>query len=251
MLGWLVIGMIAATAGCGGTMGQVNSADCVMLVPGISGDGFWYDGLRRGIGAGAPQVAVQTVNWGVPLPLFMLNTQTSMIHRDAEKKLVKRIHEWQEKRPGGTICLVGHSAGAGVILGALEKLDAGVQVERVVLLSPAVSPGYPLEAALSHVRDSMHVFYSDGDTFWLGWSARNFGAYDRKKEESAGKVGFRLLCDAMTKKVVQHAYEPAWKPLGHDGGHFGCTRQAFAEQVLGPLVRGEPPIDIDTDARFR
>ena len=51
---------------------------------------------------------------------------------------------WRRSPGCRRIDLIGHSAGGGVILGALRRLPADVPVDRVVLLSPSVSPGYEL-----------------------------------------------------------------------------------------------------------
>ncbi|WP_428938774.1 hypothetical protein [Fontivita pretiosa] len=37
-------------------------------------------------------------------------------------------------------------------------------------------------------------------------------------------------------RLVQHAYDPQWRSVGNDGGHFGTLRTKFAHQVLRPLL---------------
>ena len=79
----------------------------------------------------------------------------------------------------------------------------------------------------------LDVFHSDRDTVFLSWRTGNFGTYDNVKTRAAGNCGFVLddLSPALRDKVAQHAYQPEWKDLGNDGGHFGATSRAFAKQI--------------------
>src|SRR5262249_30928732 len=68
--------------------------------------------------------------------------------------------------PAAEIYIVGHSAGAGVILAAAEALPPG-SVDRIVLLSPSLSVDYDLRPALRCVRETLDVFYSTRDWIYL------------------------------------------------------------------------------------
>lgn len=235
--------LIGALAGCGGGSTRWHGEDVVVLVTGASGNGPWYAGVKSALKSeeGQAERQVYTYRWGAPLPLLVFNFQDRGIHARAEKELAQGLAHWRTAHPDGRIQLMAHSAGSGVVLGALSRLDAigpAVKVERVVLLAPSVSSGYDLRPALNHVIGQMHVFHSDRDTVHLKWRAHTFGTYDNIRTTAAGNVGFATaqVPDDLKSRLVQHPYDPGWSELGHDGGHWGSVEQRFVSQVLRPLL---------------
>ena len=229
-----------ALAGCAGSTGMPEGPDCIFFAPGVAGDGPWYAALRRGLRDGGVTDAPHTVSWGLPPPLTTFNFQTPSIHNGAEEKLARLIASFRQQHPGGRLRLLSHSAGGGVVLGALAKLDSSVEVDQVILLNPSVSPQYDLAPAAAHVRGQIHVFHSEKDTVFLGWRSRTFGSYDNIRTEAAGKVGFtsvQSLPAPLQRKIIQHPYDPNWESLGNNGGHFGSTEHDFAVQLLAPLLK--------------
>lgn len=200
----------------------INPVARTIFVPGVFGDGVAYNGLRTALATGGYDVS--THPWGFPKPLFVANFSNTSIHAKAESDLAAEIDGVT-----GPLHLVGHSAGCGVILGALAKTNRKVQ--HVVLIAPSVSPTYNVTAALNHSR-RIDVFYSDRDTVFLKWRCGTFGTYDGMKTPAAGYAGF-----ASTRPtLVQHAYDPAWEKLGNDGGHGGGTAGAFVRTVVLRLL---------------
>ncbi|HEV8379937.1 MAG TPA: hypothetical protein VGP99_13885, partial [Tepidisphaeraceae bacterium] len=234
----LPIFLIALAAGGCHTNAPLQGQNLVVLVPGCAGDGFWYNDLRESVAANQPGRIVRTFEWGLPLPLYMLNLQDSKIHHQAEEALAKAIKSWRDRYPSGHLTLLGHSAGCGVILGSLSRVDKRVDVENVVLLAPSVSPDYQIGPALRQIAGTLHIFFSDGDKLWLGWRTSTFGTYDSVKTEAAGKVGLNLgtVNPDLRGKVVQHGYEPEFAELGNGGGHFGSLARRFNDKVIAPLV---------------
>ena len=196
------------------------------MVCGVFGDGPWYDGLREAVAESGSVIA--TVTWGLPKPLFVGNFSGRGVHEKAEAELAGRIDA-----TAGPVDLIGHSAGCGVILGALAKCHR--DVGRVVLIAPSVSPGYDVRPALSR-SIAVHVFYSDRDTFFLKWRCGTFGTYDAIKTPAAGYAGFATS----DSKLVQHAYDAAWRSLGNDGGHGGGMAKSFVQKVVMPILVPSP-----------
>ncbi len=228
----LVTGCGSASRSASGTASRV-----VVFVPGVGGDGPWYGGLKRGLG----EVRIETHSWGAPLPLFALNFTNRGIHNAAEKKLATRLRRIAERLPEARLDIIAHSAGCGVALGALRRLDQTGPVQNVVLLAPSVSPSYALAPSLKPIRGMLYVFHSDRDTLFLAWRTSRFGTYDNVKSKAAGNTGFDLtaLPPELRARVVQRAYQPEWKQLGHDGGHDGPLARAFVERVVAPLLEVE------------
>jgi hypothetical protein len=242
---------LIALCGCGAgtTHPPINmSGPVIFFVPGAGGDAPQYAGLHHALARspdGTP-IELHVLHWGAPGALFMFNLQDPVIHAKAEAALGQELTTLAQAipstgastQPARRLHLVGHSAGCGVILGALRRLAPSIQVDHVILLSPSVSPGYDLAAALAHVRGTMHVFYSDRDTFWLKWRTGTFGTYDNIKTPAAGYLGFRLerLPPPLRDQVVQHPYDPSWRALGNDGGHPSSAAGAFVRTIIMPLL---------------
>ena len=213
-----------------------SATSTVLIVNGADGPGPWYNSLVEGLKQGGAADRIERVNWGAPW-LVWPNLSFTPLHTAAEKRLVARIDRYRKQSPEGSITLVGHSAGCGVILDALKRLPEGTKVENVILLAPAVSNGYDVAPAIPHVEGRLHVFYSGRDQLLLRFSTRLTGTYDHVWTGAAGFEGFtdQLPAD-LAARFEQHAYQPEWKALGHNGGHFGYRSPAFAASVLAPLA---------------
>jgi pimeloyl-ACP methyl ester carboxylesterase len=238
--GFLLIAPVLAIllGGCANRPANPKSNDVLFFVPGVAGDGGAYDGLIRGLRAAGVKQHIEVLAWGAPGPLFVMNFQNDAIHRKAEAKLAGAMREWRKAHAGGRIDVLGHSAGCGVTLGALALADSPA-AGTVVLLNPSVSPTYDLSAPLAKVEGTLHLFYSDRDTFFLTWRTSTFWTYDNVKTKAAGNVGFDLtaLPEGLRKKVVQHPREAWWADQGNDGSHLGTTAEEFATKTLGTLLR--------------
>ena len=118
-------------------------------------------------------------------------------------------------------------------------------VERVVLLAPALSPGYDLTAALRAVRREIVVFWSPLDLIVLGAGTRVFGTIDRVKTVGAGLVGFRVPRRSMPPtrlrsreygKLRQVRWHPRMAASGNFGGHMGPDSPFFLRKYVVPLL---------------
>ncbi|MGN6506365.1 MAG: hypothetical protein ACTHM6_12465 [Tepidisphaeraceae bacterium] len=234
----IVGGLLCGIAGCAIRAEPAPSDRVTIFVPGVFGDGPWYNDLVNQLGESVGPVKVFT--WGMPKPLFVANFSSAAIHADAEASLARAI----DALPASvkTIDLVAHSAGCGVVLGGLAQSHR--RADQVVLIAPSVSPTYDLRPALEHTTRAAHVFYSSNDTLFLHWRTGHFGTYDDRKCPAAGYAGFDVasLDPADRQRLVQHAYDPHWQSLGNAGGHGGALAGPFIEHVLTPLLRtGDQP----------
>lgn len=242
MLRWVLVVGIGLLAGCASTpVVAPQQRDVVIVAPGVGGDGPDYAKVVQALQqAGSPD-CLRVMNWGYGWLLFPVNIADTSLHHRAEAQLAEDVRAWRQGHPGCRVALIGHSAGAGVVLGMLGELDGDERIGPVILLAPAVSPGYDLRPALRHAT-AIHVFYSPRDTFWLGFGSSVFGTYDHHfLASAAGRAGFNYFnLDADERaRLIEHEYEPAWKSLGNDGGHFDWLATKFVESVIEPLV--DPP----------
>lgn len=213
------------------------TGNVIILVPGVAGD-VGYDALLDGLKDGGVKTPVMKVSWGAPSALFFLNFTSQSIHNSAEEKLSDRIASYAKKNPGARIDLIGHSAGCGVVLGALRRLPDDLHAHNVVLLAPSVSPGYDVANSAKHVTGSINAFHSDQDTLFLSWRTSNFGTYDGIKSRAAGNAGFDpQTITSLNGKLIDHAYDPSWKELGNNGGHFDCLAREFIHRVVASELK--------------
>ena len=97
--------------------------------------------------AGRLPCAVEVIAWGHGFGRWYADL-TDVANRDRQAgRVADAIRRFRADHPGEPVFLVAKSAGAGIAVKALERLEAE-DVERVVLLSPALSPRYDLTAAL-------------------------------------------------------------------------------------------------------
>src|SRR5262249_3474858 len=116
-------------------------------------------------------------------------------------------------------------------------------VERIILLSPAVSRAFDLSGALRATKGEIVSFYSRYDQLVLGWGTRQFGTADRIHGPSAGLRGFILPSElddvsrASYQRLVQIPWNPSMFLEGHPGIHVGTSMPAFLAKEVAPWLK--------------
>lgn len=145
------------------------------------------------------------------------------------------------RQPERPIYLVGHSAGAGIVLAAAEQLPPA-SIERIILMAAAVSPTYDLRPALRATRRELVCFHSTYDRFCLDFCTSLFGTVDRIYGPAAGLDGFQAPANLdedgrhLYERVVQVPWrlEMVWKCT--DGLHNGACMPFFLAQLVAPWL---------------
>ncbi len=216
----------------------------VLVADGVGGLDMLGTGLRFVAGAERLPYTIGVVSWGHGFGRWFADL-TDATNRDRQAGLVaEALRRFQSEQPDDPVFLVGKSGGTGVMAKALEQLDEE-SVERVVLLAPALSPGYDLTRALRAVRRDVVVFWSPYDVIILGAGTRLFGTIDRVRSVGAGLVGFDRPApdDPDPEKIRQYAklrpirWEPRMASTGYLGGHFGPDSPIFLRKYVLPLLR--------------
>jgi hypothetical protein len=217
---------------------------------GIGGYRYVDKSLLRGLQDGGLEGRVLAYDWtGIDVGMGALLDKAR--HREQSKKVAEMlIAAWREQ-PGRRITITCHSGGAGICVWALEQLPEEVKIDTIVMLAPALSPGYDLSPALQHVTGKLYAFYSPYDAAVLGFGTRMFGTIDGPKGEASGKIGFRQPANAVDPKqyerLVQIPYDSAWLKLGNAGDHIGWMSRPFAHEVIAPLMlEGKMPTGTTT-----
>ena len=115
--------------------------------------------------------------------------------------------------PSRPVFLMGHSAGAAVALEAAARLPPAT-LERIILLSAAVSPQYDLRPALRATRGEVVAFHSPLDVFMLHFGTSFFGTVDRYYMDAAGMNGFQVPddLDDEGRRLYGRLVQSGWKP---------------------------------------
>jgi pimeloyl-ACP methyl ester carboxylesterase len=142
----------------------------------------------------------------------------------------------------GRVCLVGHSAGCGIILAAADCLPPD-SVDRILLLAPSVHARYDLRPALRCAREGVDVYYSCKDTFCLGLAVKFGQLLGGNCCPAAGLTGFEWesTCPedaALLARLRQYPWQPSLRCCKHNGGHYGVYQQAFLRNFILPLLIG-------------
>ncbi len=198
--------------------------------------------MTEGLVAGGYSGDLEIYDWTNSSPgiTALLSYQRNLEEAQTVADKIVAIHRRDPDRP---IYLTGHSGGTGIVVWALERLPDEVKVDRVLLLSSALSPTYDLSRALRHVRTHAYSFWSDQDVAVLSTGTTLFGTINGVKEPAAGFAGFKPPADADDReylKLQQFAYNPDWAKWGNNGGHIGPMSRDFASRVLAPLVSDSP-----------
>jgi pimeloyl-ACP methyl ester carboxylesterase len=168
--------------------------------------------------------------------------QDTQNHAQKTAELAEEVRRVCLTEPGRPIILIGRSGGSVLALGVAEMLPPQT-LERIILLSAAVSPGYDLKPALRATRKEIVSFRSELDWFVLGWGTWQFGTADRLYCSSAGKCGFNHPpeSDAEGKELYRRLVEICWTPSmllhGNNGGHIGTVMPSFLASDVVPWLK--------------
>ncbi|MBL8819836.1 MAG: hypothetical protein JNL58_27675 [Planctomyces sp.] len=222
----------------------------VLVFPGIEGHSEINESIVRGLAAAGIPYAIQVQRWcrfsfWNPLHLTMETHNRRMAAQIAEL-----VCAYRRSSPVSPIYLVGHSAGAGMVLFVLEALanrscKAEPIVETAVLLAAAVSEDFPFETVIPETRTGIWNFSSAFDFIASVLGTLVFGTMDRRHKISIGAAGIRRKCRlrptvteprASSNPVLNEIrYSPRMITAWNLGGHFGCTNSAFVKKHVAPL----------------
>lgn len=210
-------------------------------LPGVSGELPTQQGWFSALKDGGVVADMEAFNWTDHLG-WIGALQAYRHNQDQAQKVADRIAERERADPDQPVLMSASSGGTGVALWALERLPQGMQVDSVVLIAPAVSPGYDMTAALRHVSGQMYVVTSPMDVVVLGAATTVFGTTDGVHSAAAGQGGFRMPPGAdpvQYEKVTTMPWRLEWAAHGNFGGHVGGVSPLFARDVLAPVLCSE------------
>lgn len=167
----------------------------VVILPGIEGESGANRDIREGLYKAGIPYGLVIYRWGsaIPGPAGLMINQTNVErNRRMADELAEQVAKYQQNHPGKPVFLIGHSAGGGVAVFALESLgriQGARPVEGAFLLSASISSDYDLTAALAMSGRGL-VNVSNIEDKLLDTGTGTFGNVDGKRGASAGRTGF-------------------------------------------------------------
>lgn len=229
---WLIAGI--SLVGCGradmnpGFVSEERADHgLVVILPGIEGESAANRDIRQGLRDGGVPYALVICRWGSYLPgsggLVVNQTDVEGNRRKAAE-LAQRIVQYQQKRPGRPIFIIGHSAGGAVAvftLEALGRIPDAKPLDGVLLLSASISSDYDLTDALNMTRRGLANVWNPEDHL-LNEGTAIFGNVDGKKGPSAGRTGFTRQYPNVYQRGI--TAEEVRRDIGEGGpAHFLAT----------------------------
>ena len=157
-------------------------------------------------------------------------------------RLADEVLSLKTAGPERPVYLVGHSAGAAVVLAAAARLPPAT-LEGIVLLSAGVSPTFDLRGALRATRGEVVSFHSTLDRFTLCWVTSRFGTADRVYGPAAGLNGFEMppRLDEEGRQLYGRLVQVPWRLDSllrfQGGGHQATTRPIFLATQVAPWLQ--------------
>jgi hypothetical protein len=237
-LGFWLIGDVRAD-------GQASGPQTIVFVANGAGGGTGAtDSLEHVVRKWRLPIQVETVRWASGSLFDDIRDQKN--HQRGAEALARKVWACQASNPGARICMLSHSAGVEIILGAVERLPPGV-VSRVIILAAGCSRDHDLRPALARVSEGIDVHFSTQDNL-LDTLVQFSGTTDGQRGLTAGEYGFSVSLHspedaALYSKLRQYRYSPALAWTGHQGGHWGCLWPCFVRTYLVPALLGSEPLN--------
>jgi pimeloyl-ACP methyl ester carboxylesterase len=208
----------------------------VLILPGVGNTRFHLAGFVAGVQRQLPRFDVEVRTWGKPF-LTIHNLRAHERNVETASHIAAEIADWRRAHPEAPFYLVGYSGGGAMATLVTAALPQDIEIDRLVLVAPAISPDYPLASeVLPHVREYAVNYASERD-LQVGWGTRTFGTIDRKYTASAGAIGFA----APHERLLEHHWSAADKPLGHAGNHLAYLSARWQAAKLLPAL--DPSFD--------
>ena len=186
---------------------------------------------------------VHHFNWTHGTGKFLRDLQDTQHILKKADELAAFIKDYRARHPQRPIYIVAKSAGTGLTLYALQALPAN-SVERVILLSAAVSPSFDLRPSLRATRRELVSFHSHNDRIVLGWGTSKFGTVDRYYGNSAGLTGFVMpepvaeLDRPLYMRLIQVPFSTRMLREGvSNGTHHSTSMPWFVTSEVVPWLR--------------
>lgn len=206
-----------------------SAVGTVLLLPGISNVTAELEPFAKMVREDRPELAVSVRRWGRPLRPFR-NLFSEKANREHAAAVAAEIAEYKRAHPDQVVYVLGYSGGGAMAAFIAEALPEDIQVDRLILMAPAISKSYPfVERVMPKVREFVAVYTSRRDAI-VAAGTMVFGTMDRKAEVSAGSKGF----DAEHPRMVHIPWTREAMRALHLGVHSSYMSSAWQRKYLLP-----------------
>jgi hypothetical protein len=214
----------------------------VIVIGGVGGLDILGWSAPRALNKSGIKHHVREFHWTHGWGMIFRDLQDQHHLQAKAEELARLVRRLQTDYPGRPIYILAKSGGTGLALRGAELLPERT-LERIILLSAAVSPDYDLRPALRSTRREIVSYHSAFDQFILNWGTRQFGTMDRVYGPSAGLNGFRTpeglgeADQALYRRLVQVPWHARMLGQGHTGGHAGNSFPSFLQAEIVRWLR--------------
>ncbi len=226
-----------ALAGCQ-KRGEAEPFGKTFYVGGSSNLDVFTSGVPGGLRDAGYRGDVESFIWTISFnPL--IDQLLTINARTRASALASQIKNYQRRYPDRPVNIIALSAGTGVAVWSLERLDPDTRIDNLILLASSLSAEYDIRKALRHVTGKIYVFHSSQDAVLE--AVKIIGTIDGKHGvASIGQVGLRGP-GGRGDQVVNTAWSRKYMRYGWAGGHTDCTNARFVKHILGPIIVTGPP----------
>lgn len=224
----------AAAGGCAPNFGERATYGIVFYCPGVGID-LGDAGVRRGLQEAGFPGQVAKINWSVSMnPAIDQTVRIFAAH--GSRTLAELVRAYIDQYPGRPVTIIGLSAGTGIAVWGLERLEPPYKVDNVILLASSLSHDYDVSDALRAVRGRVYNYYSPHDAV-LGGPMQVAGTIDRKFfTPGAGQIGLAVP-EGAEERIVNVEWVREFAQYGYFGGHTDATNAAFVAARLSEHIR--------------
>lgn len=239
-----VLMLIALESGCARIINSSNSviwkdnestAGLVVLLNGIEGTHAFHQGTIAGLKAGGVEARIEVCDWTTGMPfLFLMHLQHDRFHEAAAKDLAAKLSQYKQQQPTTSISIVAHSGGTRIAAQCVELLPINT-IDKVLFVSSALAPSYPIDHVSQRVRTgvwNLQSSYIDAPLLACGTFVA--GTMDNRHTISAGLVGFHRTMEST--KVIDVPYTLSNVKDFDFGGHYGGLTYFTARDRLAPIL---------------
>jgi len=191
------------------------SRGLVVMYPGSFSTTTEMEGFYNGLRAGGVEMALQVRRWEPFLEHIIEPVYAVERTRARARYEAKRLAEYRRQYADCPITLLGYSGGCLMAILVTEEMPEGVLVDRVILMSAAVSRHYDLTRMLDNTRLGAVHYWSPREDFTRRVAA-DFGLADGSRDDPASADSF----DTIDERLTQISWRPEWKSYGYNGEHW-------------------------------
>ncbi len=209
----------------------------VVMYPGSFNTTIEMIGFYNGLRDGGVNQAIVVHHWGGFMEHMIFPIGTTERNLATAQREAEFLANYKREHPDGFITLLSYSGGAAVCALIPQAMPPEVSVDRVVMLSPAISADYDLGPMLARLTDWAAVYWSPKDEFTPavgGTLSLGDGTYG----PPAATYGFSMV----NGKLIQVEWRAEWEAYGVAGSHTDYVlMDQWIADIVAPWVLGIPP----------